>query len=178
MGMKDAQQNKRMLVLGATGKTGRRVVERLAARGLPTGWEDAAMWASALQNVGSVYVPYYSDLAVPAAADTVRSDAPEPFVVDAEDIADVAAAALTPLRAGVFRGVRVRSSTGGGAARVHRAPDLPAHRGPRRPQRSPDGRRLACLGPGAQGLQLLRRARHCRHRRLERCSLVTSGPLR
>jgi uncharacterized protein YbjT (DUF2867 family) len=76
MGMEDAQQNKRMLVLGATGKTGRRVVERLTARGLPTGWEDAAMWASALQNVGSVYVPYYSDLAVPAAADTVRSDAP------------------------------------------------------------------------------------------------------
>jgi hypothetical protein len=178
MGMEDAQQNKRMLVLGATGNTGRRVVERLAARGLPTGWEDAAMWASALQNVGSVYVPYYSDLAVPAAADTVRSDAPEPFVVDAEDIADVAAAALTPLRAGVFRGVRVRSSTGGGAARVHHAPDLPAHRGPGRPQRSPDGRRLACLGPGAQRLKLLRRAGHCRPRRLERCSLVTSGPLR
>jgi hypothetical protein len=75
MGMKDAQQNKRMLVLGATGTTVRRVVERLAARGLPTGWEDTAMWASALQNVGSVYVPYYSDLAVPAAADTVRSEA-------------------------------------------------------------------------------------------------------
>jgi hypothetical protein len=177
MGMKDAQQNKRMLVLGATGTTVRRVVERLAARGLPTGWEDTAMWASALQNVGSVYVPYYSDLAVPAAADTVRSDAPEPFV-DAEDIADVTAAALTPLRGGVCRGVRVRSSTGGGAARVHHAPDLPAHRGPGRPQRSPDGRRLACLGPGAQGLQLLRRAGHCRPRRLERCSLVTSGPLR
>ena len=177
MGMKDAQQNKRMLVLGATGTTVRRVVERLAARGLPTGWEDMAMWASALQNVGSVYVPYYSDLAVPAAADTVRSDAPEPFV-DAEDIADVTAAALTPLRGGVCRGVRVRSSTGGGAARVHHAPDLPAHRGPGRPQRSPDGRRLACLGPGAQRLKLLRRAGHCRPRRLERCSLVTSGPLR
>jgi hypothetical protein len=177
MGMEDAQQNKRMLVLGATGNTGRRVVERLAARGLPTGWEDTAMWASALQNVGSVYVPYYSDLAVPAAADTVRSDAPEPFV-DAEDIADVTAAALTPLRGGVCRGVRVRSSTGGGAARVHHAPDLPAHRGPGRPQRSPDGRRLACLGPGAQRLKLLRRAGHCRPRRLERCSLVTSGPLR
>jgi hypothetical protein len=177
MGMKDAQQNKRMLVLGATGTTVRRVVERLAARGLPTGWEDTAMWASALQNVGSVYVPYYSDLAVPAAADTVRSDAPEPFV-DAEDIADVTAAALTPLCGGVCRGVRVRSSTGGGVARVHHAPDLPAHRGPGRPQRSPDGRRLACLGPGAQRLKLLRRAGHCRPRRLERCSLVTSGPLR
>src|SRR5215217_5940418 len=177
MGMEDAQQNKRMLVLGATGKTGRQVVELLAARGLPAGLEDAAMWASALQNVGSVYVPYYSDLAVRAAADTARSDAPEPFV-DAEDIADVAAAALTPLRAGVCRGVRVRSSIGGGGARVHRAPDLPAHRGPGRPQRSPDERRLACPGPGAQGLQLLRRARHRRHRRLERCSLGTSGPLR
>jgi hypothetical protein len=177
MGTENTRETKTTLVLGGTGKTGRRVVERLTARGLPTGWEDAAMWASALQNVGSVYVPYYSDLAVPAAADTVRSDAPEPGG-DAEDIADVAAAALTPLRAGVCRGVRVRSSTGGGAARVHRAPYLPAHLGPRRPQRSPDGRRLACLGPGAQGLQPLRRARHRRHRRLERCSLVTSGPLR
>ncbi len=36
MGMEDAQQNKTTLVLGGTGKTGRRVVERLAARGLGT----------------------------------------------------------------------------------------------------------------------------------------------
>ena len=64
------------LVLGGTGKTGRRVVERLAARGLPTrvgsrsgeppfDWEDRATWAPALDGVGSAYISYYPDIAVP-----------------------------------------------------------------------------------------------------------------
>src|SRR5918996_818501 len=72
------------LVLGGTGKTGRRVVERLAAQGIPTrlgsrsgappfDWEDRATWAPALQDVGSVYVSYYPDLAVPGAVETVGS---------------------------------------------------------------------------------------------------------
>jgi uncharacterized protein YbjT (DUF2867 family) len=72
------------LVLGGTGKTGRRVVERLRAGGLPTrvgsrsgeppfDWEDRATWASALQGVGSIYVSYYPDLAVPGAVETVGS---------------------------------------------------------------------------------------------------------
>ena len=72
------------LVLGGTGKTGRRVAQRLAARGLPTrlgsrsgappfDWEDRATWAPALQDVGSVYVSYYPDLAVPGAVETVGS---------------------------------------------------------------------------------------------------------
>ncbi len=80
----NAREAKTTLVLGGTGKTGRRVVERLEARGLPTrvgsrsgeppfDWEDRATWAPALQNVGSVYVTYYPDLAVPGAADAVRS---------------------------------------------------------------------------------------------------------
>src|SRR5918998_4079867 len=75
---------KTTLVLGGTGKTGRRVVERLAARDLPTrvgsrsgeppfDWEEEATWVAALQNVGSVYVSYYPDLAVPGAVATVRS---------------------------------------------------------------------------------------------------------
>ncbi|MGW0593586.1 NAD(P)H-binding protein [Streptosporangium sp. NPDC002607] len=72
------------LVLGGTGKTGRRVVERLTARGLPVrvgsrsgeppfDWEDQATWAAALRGVGSVYLVYYPDLAFPGAADSVRS---------------------------------------------------------------------------------------------------------
>jgi len=76
------QQN--TLVLGATGKTGRRVVDRLAARGVPTrmgsrsaelpfDWEDPGTWQPALRDIASVYVSYYPDLAVPGAADTVRS---------------------------------------------------------------------------------------------------------
>jgi uncharacterized protein YbjT (DUF2867 family) len=72
------------LVLGGTGKTGRRVAKRLAARGLPTrigsrsgrppfDWEDQATWGPALNDVGSVYVSYYPDLAVPGAVETVGS---------------------------------------------------------------------------------------------------------
>jgi uncharacterized protein YbjT (DUF2867 family) len=72
------------LVLGGTGKTGRRVAERLTARGLPTrigsrsaeppfDWEDESTWAPALQGVGSAYISYYPDLAIPGAAAAVSS---------------------------------------------------------------------------------------------------------
>jgi uncharacterized protein YbjT (DUF2867 family) len=78
------QEGKPTLVLGGTGKTGRRVVERLRARGLPvrvgsrTGeppfdWEDRATWAPALDGVGSVYLTYYPDLAVPGALEAAGS---------------------------------------------------------------------------------------------------------
>ena len=67
-----------ILVLGGTGKTGRRVVERLEARGLPVrigsrsadpafDWEDQATWAPAVDGVGAVYLSYYPDVAVPGA---------------------------------------------------------------------------------------------------------------
>jgi uncharacterized protein YbjT (DUF2867 family) len=79
-----AQRTKTTLVVGGTGKTGRRVVERLEARGLPVrvgsrsgeppfDWEDEATWAPALRDVGAVYVTYYPDLAAPGAANAVRS---------------------------------------------------------------------------------------------------------
>lgn len=72
------------LVLGATGKTGRRIIERLGARGVPTrvgsrsgqrpfDWEDPATWAPALEGVGSAYISYYPDLAVPGAVEATRS---------------------------------------------------------------------------------------------------------
>jgi uncharacterized protein YbjT (DUF2867 family) len=133
------------LVLGGTGKIGRRVVERLAARGVPVrigsrsgeppfDWDDRSTWDPVLEGVGSVsrlvllsgrgeeeaeraeravrdsgaeltvlrstwFAQNFSEdywreqvqggeLALPAA------DTPEPFV-DADDIADVAVAALT-----------------------------------------------------------------------------------
>jgi uncharacterized protein YbjT (DUF2867 family) len=74
--------NDMTLVLGGTGTTGRRVVERLTARGVPTrvgsrsgeppfDWEDKATWAPALQDVRAVYVSYYPDLAVPGAPTAV-----------------------------------------------------------------------------------------------------------
>jgi uncharacterized protein YbjT (DUF2867 family) len=84
MGTNNPQETKTTLVLGGTGKTGRRVVERLAARGLPVrvgsrsgeppfDWEDEATWVPALRDVQSVYVSYYPDLAVPGAVAVVRS---------------------------------------------------------------------------------------------------------
>jgi len=70
------------LVLGGTGKTGRRVVQRLTAQGepvrigsrcggLPFDWEDPATWAPALTGVTAAYVSYYPDLAAPGAAEAV-----------------------------------------------------------------------------------------------------------
>ena len=72
------------LVLGGTGKTGRRVAGRLTAGGRPVrigsrsgeppfDWDDPGTWAQALQGVCAVYVSYYPDLALPGAADTVRA---------------------------------------------------------------------------------------------------------
>src|SRR5215204_298502 len=84
METQDAREAKTVLVLGGTSKTGRRVVKRLEARGLPVrvgsrsgeppfDWEDRSTWAPALQGVGSVYVSYYPDIAVPGAVETVGS---------------------------------------------------------------------------------------------------------
>lgn len=70
------------LVLGATGKTGRRVAQRLADRGLPVrlgsrsgtprfDWNDRATWKTALEGVSRVYISYYPDIAVPGAVETL-----------------------------------------------------------------------------------------------------------
>ena len=70
------------LILGGTGKTGRRIVDRLADRGVPTrvgsrsgappfDWEDGATWAPAVHGVHAAYISYYPDLAVPGSVDSV-----------------------------------------------------------------------------------------------------------
>lgn len=70
------------LIVGEAGKTGRRVVERLASRGLPVrvgsgageppfDWQDQATWGPALCGADSVYLTYYPDLAVPGAVEKV-----------------------------------------------------------------------------------------------------------
>ncbi|SCL14342.1 Uncharacterized conserved protein YbjT, contains NAD(P)-binding and DUF2867 domains [Micromonospora nigra] len=75
-------KTKPILVLGATGKTGRRVAERLTARGLPVragsrtapvpfDWEDQSTWGPALDGVGAAYISYFPDLGFPGAADAV-----------------------------------------------------------------------------------------------------------
>lgn len=71
------------LVLGATGKTGRRIFERLQKLGVSTrgvsrwsspvfDWNDSGTWHSVLEGVTAVYISYAPDLAVPGAADTIR----------------------------------------------------------------------------------------------------------
>lgn len=73
-----AQNSLPTLVIAATGKTGRRVAERLEALGrpvrrgsrsaaIPFDWDDSATWGPALEGVGAAYVVYTPDLAVPAA---------------------------------------------------------------------------------------------------------------
>jgi uncharacterized protein YbjT (DUF2867 family) len=79
---KDENTRGTTLVLGSTGKTGRRGAERLQARGVPTrvasrsgdrpfDWEDRLTWAPALRGASAAYVSFFPDLAVPGAADTV-----------------------------------------------------------------------------------------------------------
>lgn len=71
-----------ILVLGAHGKTGRRVVERLAARGEPVrlgsrsgvppfDWTNPATWPAVLAGARAAYITYQPDLAVPGAAEAV-----------------------------------------------------------------------------------------------------------
>jgi uncharacterized protein YbjT (DUF2867 family) len=74
---------KEILILGGTGKTGRRIAERLTKRGLPVRigsrsgqpfeWEDRATWLPVLKDVETAYVAYYPDLAFPGAAATVQA---------------------------------------------------------------------------------------------------------
>ena len=71
-----------ILVLGGTGKTGRRVVSRLRDRGVPVrvglrsgtppfDWEDTATWAPALHGARAAYISYFPDIAVPGAPEAI-----------------------------------------------------------------------------------------------------------
>jgi len=72
------------LVLGGTGKTGRRVAERLEERGfniriasrsadLPFDWNDRSTWDAVLDGASAAYVNYAPDLAIPGATDAIRA---------------------------------------------------------------------------------------------------------
>ena len=82
MNKEQETHNNPTLVLGGTGKTGRRIVERLNAQGVPVrigsrsgtpsfDWQDPSTWSAALQNVASVYISYHPDLAAPGAAEAI-----------------------------------------------------------------------------------------------------------
>lgn len=75
---KNPQQASNILVIGGTGKTGRRVVERLKTRDIPVkigsrageppfDWENPETWAGAIDGMDAVYITFQPDLAVPGA---------------------------------------------------------------------------------------------------------------
>jgi uncharacterized protein YbjT (DUF2867 family) len=77
-----------VLVASGTGKTGRRVAEGLAARGVPVrvgsrsgrppfSWEDPATWGPALVGTRAAYLAFVPDLIVPGAADAIAAIAKE-----------------------------------------------------------------------------------------------------
>lgn len=72
------------LVLGGTGKTGRRVAERLEQRGVQTriasrsadpsfDWNEPTTWDAALEGVTAAYITYAPDLAIPGATGSIRA---------------------------------------------------------------------------------------------------------
>lgn len=77
-------KNETIAIVGATGKTGARVLETLqglgyATRGLSRNsvhtfdWADQAGWRQALDGVQAAYVTYYPDLAIPQAESDIRA---------------------------------------------------------------------------------------------------------
>jgi uncharacterized protein YbjT (DUF2867 family) len=121
---------KPILVLGSSGKTGRRVADRLRRLGIavrpgsrsgtpPFDWERPETWSPALDGVRAAYVAYYPDLAAPGAVEAVGSFAElavkrdvrrlvllagrgEPEAEEAEDAARESGADLTVVRSTWF----------------------------------------------------------------------------
>ncbi len=76
--------NTNILVIGGTGKTGRRVVEQLQNKGISPrigsrhnspgfDWDNKDTWVAALEGIERMYVTYYPDLAVPGAKEAIQS---------------------------------------------------------------------------------------------------------
>lgn len=75
---------KKILVLGANGKTGRRVLERLEnntevevragsrSAVIPFDWEKPETWQAALKDINAVYISYQPDLAIPSATTAIQ----------------------------------------------------------------------------------------------------------
>ena len=76
-------KTRKVLVLGATGKTGRKVAERLDKKGheVRTGsrsaspafdWEDSSTWSKAVEGMDTVYIAFQPDLALPGAKEAIE----------------------------------------------------------------------------------------------------------
>ncbi len=73
-----------ILVIGGTGKTGRRVITQLQNKGIEPrvgsrqgtpnfDWNNKDTWVKTLQGIEKMYVTYYPDLAVPGAKEAIQS---------------------------------------------------------------------------------------------------------
>lgn len=74
--------NELVLVLGATGKTGRRIASSLDTQGVPVrlgsrsaspsfDWNNSATWGDCLEGVTRIYINYAPDLAMPGATNAI-----------------------------------------------------------------------------------------------------------
>ncbi len=81
--MHSQPQTQPILVIGANGKTGRRIADSLRAQGynmrpgtrnapIPFDWEDETTWTAALDGILTAYVSYFPDLAFPGAAEKIE----------------------------------------------------------------------------------------------------------
>lgn len=79
----DCESRNVTLVLGGKGKTGRRVADRLQARGIATriasrstspsfDWNAPVTWNAVLDGVTAAYIVYSPDLAIPGATESIR----------------------------------------------------------------------------------------------------------
>ena len=77
-----SKTEKKILLIGATGKTGSRVLQRLKQLGQPVqgaartsdpkfDWNDSTTWEPALQNISAVYISFHPDLAMPGAVKAI-----------------------------------------------------------------------------------------------------------
>ena len=82
--MNDITDTGPILLLGGKGKTGRRVAQRLEARGLAVrigsrsaqprfDWNDATIWPAVLRGASAVYITYQPDLSVDGAVEAIRA---------------------------------------------------------------------------------------------------------
>ena len=73
-----------ILIIGGTGKTGRRIAEQLQNKGIEPrigsrnsspsfDWDNKETWIETLSGIEKMYVTYYPDLAVPGAKEAIES---------------------------------------------------------------------------------------------------------